>query len=252
MSNIIIYNSEDFVGLRIAGKLAARTLDQIAGFVVEGVTTLELNDLCNEFIVANGGISACTGYNGFPRDVCISVNHVVCHGIPSEKKVLANGDIVNIDVTTIINGYYGDTSRMFYVGTPGIKARRLCEVTEKALKLGIEQVKPGNYLGDIGFAIQHFVEEQGFSVVRDYCGHGTGKVFHGDPQVCHFGKRGTGELIREGMVFTIEPMVNAGDYRTVLNRLDGWTVTTKDKSISAQFEHTLGVTSDGSEIFTVS
>ncbi|MDR2077799.1 MAG: type I methionyl aminopeptidase [Rickettsiales bacterium] len=249
---IKIYNSQDFIGLRKAGKLAARTLDYIAEFVVEGVSTLKLNDLCDEFIVANGGLSACIGYNGFPKSVCISVNHVVCHGIPSAKKILANGDIVNIDVTAIVDGYYGDTSRMFYVGTPGIKARKLCEVAREALNLGIEQVKPGNHLGDIGYAIQNFAEKQGFSVVRDYCGHGTGKVFHDDPQVCHFGKKGTGELIREGMVFTIEPMINAGDYKIIVNKLDGWTVTTRDKSLSAQFEHTLGVISGGSEVFTVS
>jgi methionyl aminopeptidase len=247
-----IYSPQDFIGLRIAGRLAARTLDYVADFVVEGVNTLRLNDLCDEFIVANGGVSACVGYNGFPKSVCISVNHVVCHGIPSEKKILVNGDIVNVDVTVIVNGYYGDTSRMFYVGTPGIKAKRLCEAAREALMLGIEQAKPGNHLGDIGYAIQSFVEKQKFSVVRDYCGHGTGKIFHDELQICHFGKKGTGELIREGMVFTIEPMINAGDYRVILNKVDGWTVTTRDKSLSAQFEHTLGITNDGSKIFTVS
>jgi methionyl aminopeptidase len=247
-----IYDSKDFAGLRIAGRLAARTLDYIGEFVLEGVSTLKLNDLCDEFITANGGVSACTGYKGFPKAVCTSVNHVVCHGIPSEKKILANGDIVNIDVTVIVDGYYGDSSRMFYVGTPGIKARKLCEAAREALRLGIEQVKPGNHLGDIGYAIQNFVEKQGFSVVRDYCGHGIGKVFHDELQVCHFGRKGSGELIKEGMVFTIEPMVNAGDFRTILNKLDGWTVTTRDKSLSAQFEHTLGVITGGSEIFTIS
>ncbi|MDR3078639.1 MAG: type I methionyl aminopeptidase [Rickettsiales bacterium] len=248
-----IYDSEDFAKLRLAGRLAARTLDRVAEFVGEGVTTLELSNICDEFISAQGGIAACRGYRGFPEPVCISVNHVVCHGIPSDKKVLREGDILNIDVTVILDGYYGDTSRMFYVATPSLKARRLCEVAQKSLMIGIEQAKPGNHTGDIGFAIESFVEGEGFSVVRDYCGHGTGKVFHDSSlQICHFGRKGTGDLIEEGMVFTIEPMVNAGDYRTTLNRIDGWTVTTRDKSLSAQFEHTLGITRDGAEIFTVS
>jgi methionyl aminopeptidase len=247
-----IYGEKDFVELRKAGNLAAKTLDHIAAFVVEGVSTLELSNLCDKFIATNGGIAACKGYRGFPEAVCISVNHVVCHGIPSEKKILKNGDILNIDVTVILDGYYGDTSRMFYVGTPSIKAKRLCEVAYKSMMIGIEQAKPGNHIGDIGYAIQNFAENQGFSVVREYCGHGIGKVFHDELQICHFGKRGSGELIEEGMVFTVEPMINAGDYRTILNRIDGWTVTTRDKSLSAQFEHTLGVTKDGAEIFTLS
>ncbi|MDR1425534.1 MAG: type I methionyl aminopeptidase [Rickettsiales bacterium] len=247
-----IYGEEDFIKLRNVGKLASETLDYVASFVSEGVNTLELSNLCEKFMVANGGISADRGYRGFPEATCISVNHVVCHGIPSEKKILRNGDILNIDVTVILEGYYGDTSRMFYVGTPSIKARRLCEVAQKSLMLGIEQVKPGRHIGDIGFAIQNFVEEEGFSVVREYCGHGTGKIFHDTLQICHFGEKNTGDLIEEGMVFTIEPMVNAGGPRTITNRIDGWTVTTRDKSLSAQFEHTLGVTKDGAEIFTVS
>ncbi|MDR2777783.1 MAG: type I methionyl aminopeptidase [Rickettsiales bacterium] len=248
-----VYDGEDFASLRKVGKLAARTLDYIADFVAKGVTTLELNNLCDEFINSNGGIAACKGYRGFPESVCISVNHVVCHGIPSEKKVLKDGDILNIDVTVILDGYYGDTSRMFYVGTPSVKAKRLCEVAEESLRLGIEQVKPGNHIGDIGFVIENFVKNQGFSVVREYCGHGIGKIFHDNTlQICHFGKKGTGDLIEKGMVFTIEPMVNAGDYRTILNKIDGWTVTTRDKSLSAQYEHTLGVTDEGAEIFTLS
>ncbi|MDR1495126.1 MAG: type I methionyl aminopeptidase [Rickettsiales bacterium] len=247
-----IYSEEDFAKLRQAGRLAAETLDHIDEFVVEGVTTMRLSDLCDQFIIANGGIAACRGYRGFPEAVCISTNHVVCHGIPSDKKVLRDGDIVNIDVTVILDGYYGDTSRMFYVGTPSVKARKLCEVAHRSLILGIEQAKPGNHIGDIGFAIQNFAEGEGFSVVREYCGHGTGKIFHDSLQVCHFGERGTGDLIEEGMVFTIEPMINVGDYRTILNRIDGWTVTTRDKSLSAQFEHTLGITKNGAEIFTLS
>lgn len=249
---IKIYNDEDFVGLRKSGKLAAETLDYITEFVVEGVSTLKLNDLCDEFINDNGGISACIGYNGYPKSVCISVNHVICHGIPSETKILKNGDILNIDVTTIVDGYYGDTSRMYYVGEPSIKAKRLCEVTYNSLMLAIEQVKPGNHIGDIGYTIQSYVEPLGFSVVRDYCGHGTGKKFHDEPQVSHFGKKGSGIKMEKGMVFTIEPMINAGDYRTILSKIDGWTVTTRDKSLSAQFEHTMAVTDDGVEIFTLS
>ena len=249
---IKIYNDEDFVGLRKSGKLAAETLDYITEFVIEGVSTLKLNDLCDEFINDNGGISACIGYNGYPKSVCISVNHVICHGIPSETKILKNGDILNIDVTTIVDGYYGDTSRMYYVGEPSIKAKRLCEVTYNSLMLAIEQVKPGNHIGDIGYTIQSYVEPLGFSVVRDYCGHGTGKKFHDEPQVSHFGKKGSGIKMEKGMVFTIEPMINAGDYRTILSKIDGWTVTTRDKSLSAQFEHTMAVTDDGVEIFTLS
>ena len=247
-----IYDEEDFKGLRIAGKLAAETLDYITDYVKEGVSTLALNDLCDEFIRANGGISACIGYHGYPKSVCISINHVVCHGIPSETKILKNGDILNIDVTVIVNGYYGDTSRMYWVGEPSIKAKRLCDVAYNSMMLGIEQVKPNCFLGDIGHVIQNYAEGEGFSVVRDYCGHGTGKVFHDEPQVLHFGKKGTGIQLQKGMVFTIEPMINAGDYRTTVSKLDGWTVTTKDKSLSAQYEHTMGVTDNGVEIFTLS
>lgn len=249
---IKIYNDEDFAGLRIAGKLAAETLDYITEYIKEGTTTLKLNDLCDDFINKNGGISACIGYRGYPKSVCISLNHVVCHGIPSENKILKNGDILNIDITVIVNGYYGDTSRMYYVGEPSIKAKRLCEATYNSLMLGIEQVKIGNHIGDIGYVIQNYAEKEGFSVVRDYCGHGIGKVFHDEPQVLHYGKKGDGIELKKGMVFTIEPMINAGDYRTIVNKFDGWTVTTKDKSLSAQFEHTMGITDNGVEIFTLS
>lgn len=249
---IKIYDENDFKGLRIAGKLAAETLDYITDFVKEGVSTLELNDLCDDFINKNGGVSACIGYRGYPKSVCISLNHVVCHGIPEAQKKLKKGDILNIDVTVIVDGYYGDTSRMYYVGEPSIKAKRLCDITYKSLWLGIEQVKPGNHIGDIGYVIQKYAESEGFSVVRDYCGHGTGKVFHDEPQVCHFGKKGSGIEIKEGMVFTIEPMINAGKYETIVDKFNGWTVTTRDKSLSAQFEHTMGVTKNGVEIFTLS
>lgn len=250
--SIRIYTEEDFIGLRKSGKLAAETLDYITPFVTEGVSTLKLNDLCDEFINDNGGISACIGYNGYPKSVCISINHVICHGIPSENKILKNGDILNIDVTTIVDGYFGDTSRMYYVGEPSIKAKRLCEATYNSLMLAIEQVKPGNHIGDIGYTIQNYIEPLGFSVVRDYCGHGTGKKFHDEPQVSHVGKKSSGVKMEKGMVFTIEPMINAGDYRTILSKIDNWTVTTRDKSLSAQFEHTMAVTDDGVEIFTLS
>ena len=250
--SIKIYNEEDFKGLRIAGRLAAETLDYITDYIKEGVSTLYLNDLCDDFINKHGGISACIGYHGYPKSVCISLNHVICHGIPSEEKKLKNGDILNIDVTVIVNGYYGDTSRMYWVGEPSIKAKRLCDTTYECMMLGIDQVKPDATLGDIGYVIQQYAENQGFSVVRDYCGHGTGRVFHDEPQVLHYGKKGIGTKLQKGMVFTIEPMINAGDYRTTLSKIDGWTVTTKDKSLSAQFEHTMGVTDNGVEIFTLS
>ena len=250
---IRLYNEEDFEGLRKAGKLAAELLDYLTDFVVEGVSTLKLDDLAVEFIRDNGATSACLNYEGFPKSICTSVNHVVCHGIPSEKKILHSGDIINIDVTVILNGYYGDTSRMFYAGEPTIKGRLLTETCYESMWRGINQVKAGVRFGDIGEAIQTFVEAKGFSDVRDYVGHGIGKVFHDAPWVKHYGKAGTGEVMTSGMVFTIEPMINVGDYRVLTSKLDGWTVTTKDKSLSAQFEHTMGIKPDGMvEIFTLS
>ncbi|MDA0782333.1 MAG: type I methionyl aminopeptidase [Rickettsiales bacterium] len=248
---ITIHTNEDFESMRKAGNLAARVLDYIVDYVQPGVTTNELNDLCHKMTVENGAESAPLGYKGFPKSICTSVNHVVCHGIPSDKK-LKDGDIVNIDVTAKLNGWHGDTSRMFFVGEPSIKAKRLCQVTYDAMMLGIEKVKPGNTLGDIGHAIQTFVEKHNYSVVRDYCGHGLGKIFHTAPSVMHFGKAGEGMVLEEGMFFTIEPMVNAGGWQTTLSGKDGWTVWTKDKSLSAQFEHSLAVTSDGFELFTES
>jgi len=248
---ITIHTKEDFECMRKAGNLAASILDHIVDFVEPGVTTNEINDICHKMTVENGAESAPLGYKGFPKSICTSVNHVVCHGIPSDKK-LKNGDIVNIDVTVKVDGWHGDTSRMFFVGEPSIKAKRICQITYDAMMLGIEQVKPGNTLGDIGHAIQTFVERNNYSVVREYCGHGLGKIFHTAPSVMHFGKPNSGTVLEEGMFFTIEPMVNAGGWQTKLNNKDGWTVWTKDKSLSAQFEHSLAVTSDGFELFTES
>lgn len=248
---IKIHKEQDFKKMQVAGALAASTLDFITEYVVPGVTTDKLNSLCHDFITKNGAVPAPLNYKGFPKSVCTSVNHVVCHGIPSEKK-LKNGDIINIDVTVIVDGWHGDTSRMFYVGDVGIKAKRLIQVTYDAMMIGIEMVKPGVKLGDIGNAIQQYVEKNKFSVVRDYTGHGIGRIFHDEPTVLHYGKAGTGLTLKEGMFFTIEPMVNAGKADTILSKFDNWTVTTRDKSLSAQFEHTVGVTSDGVDIFTKS
>ena len=247
---IKIHGPEDFAGMRVAGRLAAETLDFIAPHVVPGVTTGELDRLCHDFIVGHGAIPAPLNYRGFPKSVCTSINHVVCHGIPGDKK-LSNGDILNIDVTTIVDGWHGDTNRMFYVGDVGVKARRLCEVTYEAMMRGIEVVRPGATLGDIGHAIQSLAEGHRFSVVRDFCGHGIGRVFHDAPSVLHFGRKGSGPALREGMFFTIEPMINAGRFEVKLLD-DGWTAVTRDRSLSAQFEHSIGVTANGFEIFTLS
>jgi methionyl aminopeptidase len=253
---IKIHSLTDFEKMRKAGKLAAEILDYIADFVEPCVSTDYLNNLCHNKIIENNAIPAPLNYQGgaktpFPKSICTSVNHVICHGIPGEKK-LKNGDILNIDVTVILDGWHGDSSRMYYVGEPSIKAKRLCQVTYDAMMLAIEQVKPGGRLGDIGYAIQTYAEKHGFSVVRDYCGHGIGQVFHTDPNVVHYGKKNTGITLEEGMFFTVEPMINMGSYQTILSKHDGWTVTTRDKSWSAQFEHTIGVTKDGVEIFTLS
>jgi methionyl aminopeptidase len=247
---IIIHDDASFVAMRKAGRLAADTLDYITPFVVPGVTTEKLDQLCADFIADHGGISAPLNYRGFPKSVCISINHVVCHGIPSDR-TLKNGDILNIDVTPTVDGWHGDSSRMFYAGDVSVKARRLCDITFKALWLGIEQVKPGATLGDIGHAIQSYAEENRCSVVRDFCGHGTGHIFHSPPNILHYGNPHSGTVIREGMIFTIEPMVNLGRYDVKILQ-DGWTAVTRDRSLSAQFEHTMGVTHDGVEIFTQS
>ena len=249
-SLITIHKEKDFDSMRRAGKLAAEVLDFITPHVVPGVTTGKLDQLCHNFIIDHGAIPSPLNYRGFPKSICTSINHVVCHGIPGEK-VLRNGDIVNIDITVTLDGWHGDTSRMFPVGNIGVKAKRLVEITYQALMRGIEVVQPGATLGDIGYAIQSFVEDQRFSVVRDFCGHGLGRIFHAPPSILHYGTPGEGTKIREGMFFTIEPMINAGRYETkVLS--DGWTAVTKDRSLSAQFEHSIGVTKDGYEIFTTS
>ena len=248
---IKFHGKEGFDGMRKAGKLAGEVLDYIAEFVKPGVTTAELNDLCHAMIMQRGAVPAPLGYRGFPKSICTSVNHVVCHGIPDEK-ALKDGDIVNIDVTVIVDGWHGDTSRMYWAGDAPIKAKRLTQVTYEAMMKGIEQVKPGAHLGDIGNAIQQYAEKHNYSVVRDYCGHGIGRVFHDAPNVLHYGKPGKGVRLESGMFFTVEPMINAGHYATRLNDRDGWTVTTRDRSLSAQFEHSIGVTDSGFEIFTQS
>ena len=248
---IALHGPEAFAAMRRAGKLAAEVLDYIAPFCIPGVTTEELDRLCHDFILANGAIPAPLGYKGFPKATCISLNHVVCHGIPGPKKI-ADGDIANIDVTVILDGWYGDTSRMYLFGDRvPVKARRLVEITYDSMMAGIGAVRPGATLGDVGQAIQRVAEAERFSVVRDFCGHGIGRVFHAPPSVMHFGQPREGETLEPGMMFTIEPMINAGSWQTkVLG--DGWTAVTRDKSLSAQFEHTIGVTEDGCEIFTLS
>jgi methionyl aminopeptidase len=247
---IVIHAPEDFAGMREAGQLAARTLDMIAPHVRPGVTTGELDRLCHDFILANNATPACLNYRGFPKSTCISLNHVVCHGIPGDRKLL-DGDILNIDVTVILNGWHGDTSRMYVAGTPSTRARNLLDVTYSALMKGVAVVAPGATLGDIGHAIQTYVESNRFSVVRDFCGHGIGRIFHAAPNVLHFGRKGEGPELRPGMFLTIEPMVNAG--RPEVKVLDdGWTAVTRDRSLSAQFEHMVGVTEDGCEVFTIS
>ncbi|MHA1151676.1 MAG: type I methionyl aminopeptidase [Alphaproteobacteria bacterium] len=248
---IVIHRAEDFEAMRRAGRLAAETLDFITPKVAVGVTTETLDRLCHDFIVGHGAVAAPLDYRGFPKSICTSINHVVCHGIPTDRKVLRDGDTLNIDVTVILDGWHGDTSRMFYIGRPGVKARRLVEVTYESMMCGIEVVKPGATLGDIGAAIQDHAEARRFSVVRDFCGHGLGRVFHAAPSVLHYGRAGQGAALREGMFFTIEPMINAGRYEVKILD-DGWTAVTRDKSLSAQFEHSIGVTATGYEIFTLS
>ena len=248
---ITIHGQDDFEGMRRAGALAAETLDYITPFVTPGITTGELDRLCHEFIEARSAIPAPLNYRGFPKSICTSVNHVVCHGIPSEEKHLNSGDILNIDVTVILDGWHGDTSRMYFLSEASVRARRLVDVTYDAMMRGIDRVKPGATLGDIGHAIQSCAEKHRFSVVRDFCGHGLGRIFHTAPSVLHYGKPGQGTVLREGMFFTVEPMINAGRYEVKILQ-DGWTAVTRDRSLSAQFEHSIGVTADGYEIFTQS
>ncbi len=249
-SDIKIHKEEDFQNMREAGELASECLDYITNFIEPGVSTSKIDELCHKFQTDRGAIPAPLNYRGFPKSVCTSVNHVVCHGIPGNK-ILEEGDIINIDVTPKLNGWHGDTSRMYYVGNVKLKAKKLVEVTYEAMMRGIEVVKPGNTTGDIGHAIQSFAEKKNYSVVRDFCGHGLGKVFHDQPSILHFGKPGEGVVLEEGMFFTIEPMINIGGYKVKI-LADGWTAVTCDKSLSAQFEHSIGVKKDGYEIFTLS
>jgi methionyl aminopeptidase len=256
MKKVTIKSAQEIEKMRVAGRLASEVLDYITPFVKPGITTEELDTLCHTYMVDIQKTTpaplnyAPSGHKPYPKSICTSVNNQICHGIPSARQ-LKNGDIVNIDVTVISDGYHGDTSRMFYIGEPSIQARRLCEVTYEAMWRGIEVVKPGNHLGDIGHVIQKLAESVGYSVVREFCGHGIGKKFHEDPQVLHYGKSGTGLELKSGMIFTIEPMINAG--KAAIRHLpDGWTVTTKDSSLSAQWEHTVLVTDDGYEVLTVS
>ena len=242
--------SDKFKKMRVAGKLAAQCLDMITDHIKPGITTDKIDKLCYEYIKDNGGYSAPLNYRGFEKSLCTSLNHVICHGIPSERE-LEDNDILNIDVTAIVDGYYGDTSRMFSVGEISVKAKNLIDATYESLMNAIQILKPGIKLGDIGYEIQSLVEPRGFTVVRDFCGHGISNTFHEPPNVLHYGKKNTGPELQPGMTFTIEPMINSGKYDAkILN--DGWTAVTKDKSLSAQFEHTVGITENGYEIFTES
>ena len=247
--SITFKSPEEIERMRVAGRLACQVLDMIAPHVAQGITTGELDQICHAYIVGNlDAVPAPLNYRGFPRSICTSVNHVVCHGIPGDKK-LKNGDIINIDITVIKDEFHGDTSRMFFVGEPSVRARRLTTICYEAMMKGIDSVRPGARLGDIGHIIQRHAESHGFSVVREYCGHGIGRGFHEDPQVLHYGSPGTGIELAPGMAFTIEPMINAGRPETRL-LADGWTVVTRDHSLSAQWEHTVAVTGDGAEILT--
>lgn len=247
---IKLHGPEAFEGMRHAGRLAAEILDALAPHVVPGITTEELDEIVHRLTLEGGGVPATLGYRGYTRSSCISINHVVCHGIPGDR-ALKEGDIVNVDVTPILDGWHGDTSRMYLVGDVGLKARKLVDVTYECLALGIEQAKPGNHLGDIANAIQHHAESNRYSVVRDFCGHGVGRLFHDSPEVVHAGRPGTGPELKPGMIFTVEPMINIG--RPDVKVLDdGWTAVTRDRSLSAQFEHSIGITETGYEIFTKS
>src|SRR5690242_9002397 len=245
-----VHGADAFAGMRKAGKLAAEVLDFITPYVKPGASTDELDRLCHQMIVEREAIPAPLGYRGFPKSICTSVNHVVCHGIPGDKR-LVDGDILNIDVTTILDGWHGDTSRMFFVGEVGVKARKLCDVTYEAMMRGIAAARPGGHVGDIGHAIQTYVESQRFSVVRDFSGHGLGRIFHDAPNILHYGKPGTGPVLKPGMFFTVEPMVNVGTWQVKILS-DGWTAVTRDKQLSAQFEHSVGITETGVEFFTLS
>jgi len=252
MSNdtLVLLSSRELEKMRNAGRLAAQLLNHLEPMVKPGISTLELNDEAERWTIAHGAKSAPLGYKGFPKSICTSVNEVVCHGIPNAKQILKDGDIINIDVTPILDGFYGDTSKTFFVGNPTPKTRKLVEVTEECLRRGIAEVKPGARIGDIGAAIQSYAEAEGFSVVKNFAGHGIHRVFHTAPEILHYGKRGTGKKLREGMVFTIEPMINEGTWEVEILE-DGWTAVTLDGKMTAQFEHTLAVTNSGVEILTL-
>jgi methionyl aminopeptidase len=249
--NINIKTEEEIAKMRIAGECAAKVLEMIEPYIKAGVSTLELNDICHNYIISMDAIPAPLNYRGFPKSICTSPNHVVCHGIPSASKILKNGDILNIDITVIKNGYHGDTSKMFFIGTPSVKAKRLVTVTQECLYLGIKQVKPGNTLKDIALVIQMYAEDAGYSVVREYCGHGIGEFFHEDPQVLHYVDNciDNAVTLKPGMIFTIEPMINEGKAQIKI-KPDNWTVVTKDHKLSAQWEHTILVTTTGYEVLT--
>ena len=251
-SDIPIHNEDEFKEMRKAGSLAAKVLDDLNNFIKPGISTEQINTFCHELIINNGAIPAPLNYRGYPKSICTSVNHVVCHGIPSNDKILKKGDILNVDVTVILNGWHGDSSRMYGLGKINPKAEKLIKVTYECLLKSIEILKPGIHLGDIGFVIQKHAESNKFSVVRDFCGHGIGKSFHCQPSVLHFGEKNSGPVLKKGMFFTIEPMINAGTWKVNISKKDGWTATTKDRSLSAQFEHTVAITNNGAEIFTLS
>ena len=247
----MIKSPKEIEKMKVAGQLAAKTLEMIDQYVKEGVSTGELDDICHDFIVNEiNCIPACLNYKGYPKTICTSINQVICHGIPDHKKILKDGDIMNIDVTVIKDGYHGDTSKMYFIGNKKPHAEKLVKITQESMYKGIEVVKPGMKLGDIGYAIQKYAESNHYSVVRDYCGHGIGANFHEDPQVLHYGVPNTGMILEEGMCFTIEPMLNLGSHKTKLSKKDGWTVETVDGRLSAQWEHTILVTSNGYEILT--
>jgi methionyl aminopeptidase len=251
MKLMLIKTNEEIKKMRIAGKLAAEVLDMIKNHVLPEITTEELNNICHKYITQKQkSIPACLGYNGFPKSICTSINDVVCHGIPNIKQKLKEGDIINIDVAIIYNGYYGDTSRMFILGTPSILSKRVCDVAQESLYLALNTVKPGIPLNKIGQSIEKYVNKQKFSIVREYCGHGIGKNFHEDPQILHYNSKDQSIILKPGMTFTIEPMINAGGNQVRCMK-DGWTVKTKDRSLSAQYEHTILVTEDGCEILTL-
>lgn len=249
--SVTIKTADEIARMREAGRLAAEVLEMIGPHVQAGISTGELDRICHDYIVnVQKAIPAPLNYNGFPKSICTSVNHVICHGIPADDKILKEGDIINIDITVLKDGFHGDTSKMFGIGSIAPHAERLIAVTRECLLRAIALVRPGTFLGDLGHVIQQHAEAQHFSVVREYCGHGIGRIFHEEPQVLHYGQRNTGLQLREGMTFTIEPMINAGTRHTKLSRSDGWTVTTRDRRLSAQWEHTLAVTGEGCEVLT--